>query len=249
LPTYAAGDSFLFTKGRWEQVLAVGDGKVVWAGPGDTRIERTPNFILTTARWRSVPSRQAAKVGGPDSLWPLRVGATAEFFEIDEDGERRWKCKVTGTREAEIPAGTFDVFRVRCTSGTKPGPVYERVWYFAPEVGHYVVYLFKRDGRVRLRSELLAEVPDLSRLDAATQAAVNEGFQEALEQNVSGRESLVTRNGVGPIAAVVPLATFRGGDRAFCRTYRLAMLEASRERTYSGFACRTADGLWRIPSG
>ncbi len=78
LPVYEPGDAFLFTSDRWKQVLDVRGETVVWAGRDGGRVERTRNFVVTSGRWRAAPSLQAGWVGGPDTLWPLRVGASAK---------------------------------------------------------------------------------------------------------------------------------------------------------------------------
>lgn len=247
MPNYAAGDAFLFTSGRWEKVLDVRGDTVIWAGRDGGRIERTRNFVATTGRWRAASSLQAGWIGGPDTLWPLRVGASADFIEIGDDDEREWRCRVTGTFRTEVPAGAFDVFRVRCLSGARPETVHERVWYFAPEIGHSVFHLVRRDGRAVLRDELVAHVPDLSRFDSRARAAVNRTFQDALEQNLSGREKVSLPAGGAPNAAVTPLATFRNGEGRFCRTYRLALNAGSDEHRYPGMACRSRQGVWLIP--
>ncbi len=247
LPVYEPGDAFLFTSDRWKQVLDVRGETVVWAGRDGGRVERTRNFVVTSGRWRAAPSLQAGWVGGPDTLWPLRVGASAKFIEMNEDGEREWQCRVTGTRRAEVPAGAYDVFRVRCLSGVRPETVYEQVWYFAPEIGHYVFHLARRDGRTLWRDELVAHVPDLSRFDSRARSAVNGTFQDALEKNVSGREKVTMLAGGAPNVAVTPLATFRNDEGRYCRTYRLALTDGSDEHRYPGMACRSRQGVWRIP--
>ena len=141
---------------------------------------------------------------------------------------------MTGTLRAEVPAGKFDVFRVRCLSGVRPETVYERVWYFAPEIGHTVFHFTRRDGKTLWRTELVAHVPDLERFDARARAAVNRTFQDALEKNLSGREKVAMLTGGAPNAAVTPLATFRNGDGWFCRTYRLALDDGPQEHRYPG---------------
>ena len=247
MPAYEPGDAFLFTSDRWKKVLDVRGDTVVWAGRDGEPVERSRNFVVTSGRWRAAPSLQAGWVGGPDTLWPLRVGAKATFVEIDEGGERAWRCRVTGTLRAEVPAGTYDVFRVRCLSGVRPETVYEQVWYFAPEIGHTVFHLARRDGRTLWRDELVAHVPDLSRFDPRARAAVNRTFQDALERNLSGREKPVVLAEGAPNASVTPLATFRTGEGRFCRTYRLAFDDGPREHRYPGMACRSRQGVWRLP--
>ena len=247
MPSYAPGDAFLFTSDRWKRVLDVRGDIVVWAGRDGERVERTRNFVVSSGRWRAAPSLQADWVGGPDNLWPLRVGASARFIEIDEGAEHEWQCRVTGTLRAEVPAGAFDVFRVRCLSGVGPETLYEQVWYFAPEIGHYVFHLARRNGRTLWRNELVAHVPDLSRFDPRAQAAVNRTFQDALEKNLSGREQVSLPAGDAPNAAVTPLATFRNGEGRYCRTYCLALIEGSDEHRYPGMACRSRQGVWLIP--
>lgn len=248
LPTYTVGDSFRFTRGRSEAVAEVGADTVVWANRAGDRMTRNRNFIVTGPEWRAVPGYRASDRRGPDALWPLQVGKSARFVTVSGAGNQTWRCSVTGTRQASVPAGTFDVFRVRCVSGARPGPVYEHVWYYAPDVGHYVVYVFKRDGRVRERSDLIAKNPDFAALGEPGRATVDRVFQTALESSLSGVAVGESLNGGGAVS-VMPSGTFRDAKSGFCRTYRLTLGIAGNTRAFPGIACRGEDGIWREPIG
>lgn len=248
LPAYTVGDSFRFTRGRSETVAAVNGKSVVWTNAAGDRVTRNRDFIVTAPQWRAVPGYLGGSRNGPGALWPLRVGNSAEFVTTGGTGERTWKCSVTGTREAHVPAGTFDVYRIRCVSGVRPDPVYEHVWYYAPAVGHYVVYVFKRDGRVQERTDLVAKDPDLKSLGKPARATVTRVFQTALEKSLSGVAVSDSLGGGGAVS-VAPSGTFRDAKSGFCRTYRMTLNLAGNSRAFPGIACRGKDGIWREPVG
>jgi hypothetical protein len=49
--------------------------------------------------------------------------------------EYNWSCSVAGEEKVEVPAGTFDTFKVIC-GRYKPT---ELEFFYSPEIGHYVV--------------------------------------------------------------------------------------------------------------
>lgn len=243
VPAYRAGDAFQFSGGRLEVVAEVGGNDVVWQNERGGRDRRNRNFIIDGLGWKAVPSYQVGRAEGPDTLWPLEPGRTATFITPNDESERTWRCAVTSALTTDVPAGRFDAFRVRCVTGWEPDPVDERIWYFAPDLGHYVVYVLKRDGEVYRRHELIATEPDLARMTPADRQAYDSAFQAALEKARSGTPVKSVSGIAGGILAVTPTATFRESGGRFCRRYVVTL---GGTRSYPGLACRDGDGIWRI---
>lgn len=243
LPTYRTGETFQFSRGRLESVAAVSGDNVVWQDERGDRERRNRDFIIEGDRWQAIPSYQAGRTSGPGDLWPLAVGRTATFITPDAGGGHTWRCRVTGTLKADVPAGRFDAFRIRCVTGLRPGPVDERIWYFAPRLGHSVVYVLKHDGRVTRRYDLIAAQPGLSRLGAAEKETYDSVFQKALETVRSGTPVRSTLMLAGHRLTVTPTATFREKSGQYCRRYVVTL---GNTHPYPGIACRDGDGVWRI---
>ena len=151
LPRYAPGDRFDFTGGRTEQVRAVGKGRVTWDLSGKQTYVTDGNFALPRLEWRRAKDRGESTVTKRSgSLWPLESGARARYTVVSErtrtgSGETRrrdriYHCTVERTERVSVPAGTFDAFRVECLRYNRSNTriVLQRIWHYAPEVGHYV---------------------------------------------------------------------------------------------------------------
>lgn len=248
IPSFKPGTTFVFTKGRTDTVSAVGADFVVWSDRQGNRRTRSPNFVHTTAEWREVPVYQTGFKVGPDALWPLQLGKRVKFYAVGSQSERMWRCRVTGTRNVNVRAGQFDIYRVRCRSGSKPATVHERIWYYAPAIGHYVLYIYKRDRKTRRRHELVAVLPSAENLSAETRNIIAAVFQDSLENSPSGTPvaAMVEQNSTS--VAVLPTMTFRNESGEFCRNYIQMFASNGASSQFPGLACREKDGVWRIPT-
>ncbi|MCG8508771.1 MAG: hypothetical protein MI741_06035 [Rhodospirillales bacterium] len=148
-----------------------------------------------------------------------------------------------------VPAGRFDIYRVRCKSGSRPEPVHQRIWYYAPDLGHYVLYIYKRDRKTRRRHELIAVLPPFADHSTEMRDAVRRIFQESLENSPSGTPVVSEIDGDSASVAVFPTMTFRNEKGEFCRNYVQVFAFAKGSSRFPGLACREEDGVWRIPAG
>lgn len=128
---------------------------------GEEATDVTP-FIATVA-WSLQNAVGRAEVeGDPRSLFPLRVGNSAEWTRRGTDNGQpflsRTRCTVADTVRVEVPAGAFDTFKIACIAGSDlRDPSARTTFYYAPEVAAVVRYhRTSRDGTVVRDRQLLA---------------------------------------------------------------------------------------------
>lgn len=189
---YRQGQVFVFGKDDVRKISRIGRGLVVWSD-GNRELYRTREhfFLPRTHQVRSdrVITRQFA--GDPGALWPLAVGKEVSFTEqrttsYNKTGKtrsttRNWHCKVQDARKTRVHAGTFDTYRVRCTSfrdnfrsWRSLSPLQTITWDYAPKLGHYVrrEIVQSASGRHRIQALSAALPPSLAtphRIDAVLQ--------------------------------------------------------------------------------
>ena len=249
LPTYTAGDSYHYTNGRRDTVIAANGSDVIWADREGKKRIRSRNFVLTTSQWKMASDVRAADPRGPDSLWPLLNRRTAEFVAVGRSANKTWSCRVTTARETQVPAGKFEVFRVRCRTESSETGAEERIWYYAPNLGHFVRYQYKKDGKTRRRYDLIAVRPSPSRLPVETRDRFVDLLQTALETTISGDTVDLPEEGGAPAVEIHLIATFRNEAGLYCRNFVETLKWTDRATRYPGLACREGDSVWRIPTG
>jgi hypothetical protein len=171
LPTYRAGDTFIFSDRRVETAISVDGRDVTWRAGNGQRFIRPRNFVVPIVEWSSSRTRGRRVVRGDhEGLWPLEAGRKVRFramAEVRSDSEplRRypelWSCTAMGPQRIEVPAGRFDTQQIRCDRYSPDTMrVQRRVdWYYAPDVGHYVrreTFEFVRGKRTR--ADLVAQL-------------------------------------------------------------------------------------------
>jgi len=180
LPAYRPGDTFQFDTGRVETVEAVhaADGTVTWRTGGGVVSRRFASFVVPRLEWRSGNNGgRFVTEDASNDLWPLSPNSRQAFsgtLQRDDGvaglghGERlSVECWIGATRTVSVPAGTFDTFQVNCmrrsTGSVRRSRLY--TWYYAPDVGHYVVRVIAGGfGDINQRTELVRWV----RMEAAS---------------------------------------------------------------------------------
>ena len=160
LPDYVPGEYFVYDDGTSSLVTAVSDGQVTWKHHNGATSKGYPNFIIPDLTWDSANrSSIGQSSAAPDLLWPPSPGKRGEFtFDqtiTNKDGSppdqvsRRWTCTVEGTARMTVPAGQFDTVVMACSrySATSGAWRATRRFFYAPEIGHYVI----REDRHRSR--------------------------------------------------------------------------------------------------
>jgi len=272
LPSYTKGTTYVYSNGTWETVLEAGPESVTWLNHRRDISSGSPDFTLRRTKWETDIRRGTRQFGPRDdlivksktSLWPLRAGNVANFTEtgvwidkkeaIENPYRTDWSCSVEGTEQISVMTGEFDAWKIECkryhVSGSKSQSRLREVetWFYAPEVGHYVLMTSKykyRDSTRRL--ELLAVLPPLDSLPPETQSEINRSFQQALEYKKSGESSGWSKASAGVSVETIPAGTFRTPAGSFSRRYVQKLRRPSGQQTYYGMAVRGADGVWAVP--
>jgi hypothetical protein len=272
LPQYAAGETYVYSNGTWEQVVQAGPETVVWENHRGDRSSGSPDFTLRRQSWESgkraggrefLPRNDLIGAAPPDSIWPLAQGKTASYVEegawTGEDGVEKtyrnlWRLEVAGIETVAVLAGEFEAWKIVGKRYGYGGPgsrsrLYEkRTWYYAPDAGHWVLvtrdYYYDRPSR---RLELLAVLPPEAHLPDGARRKLAQGMQQALEKQASGNPLRWTQAGDRVSGTITPLATYRLPDGTYCRNFRQELQLSGDSRTYYAMACRSEAGTWVIP--
>lgn len=250
LPHWRVGDSVSWSNGQTETVVAV-DGEVVrWRDQDGNTHAGFRNFLLPSLEWNYPESRAVTEVAvPPDTLWPLKAGNSAHFVvgqrltlkihesEIAYNDE--WMCRVDGTERVSVRLGDFDTWRLRCQRYWRGSNIGEIVWNYAPALGQAV----RRSWTGAKEAEELVAI-GRGPLGAKAERVAATVRQRGLEALVSGRRAVGRAGAIE--AAVLPLATFRAENGAWCRDFRQNLKSATGQAITAGSACRDADGRWTV---
>ena len=272
LPTYAVGQTFIYSDGGWERVTAMDSDDVSWIDHTGQTSSGSPDFTYRRTLWQSktrrgerwFSQREDIAISNPASLWPLAPGNRASFLETGtwlnkKSSDRHtyrtnWKCRVEGAETVEVMAGRFETWRIRCERFSAPrssGRLRLReiyTWNYSPVVGHYVLHTRRTAGDRNIRrKELLAVLPPVQRLDPIQTAQMNRSFQNALEFKRSSQAVPWRLIGSEISGATTAGEIYKIPDGTYCRRY-IQLLEYPEQRhAYYGMACRDSDGIWVIP--
>jgi surface antigen len=272
LPVYRQGTTFVYADGTWETVNAVAPNIVTWKDHRGYTSNGTPDFTRrriyyqtrTRQGTRTFRAREDLVFKGKEDLWPLIIGNRASYTEtgtwIDKrDGSEHsyrshWSCEVAGIERVTVPAGEFSTWKITCTRYNVPRQGVQsrakeiKTWYFAPEIGHYVLvtrnYLYDKPSR---RQELLAVLPPKKILPTRARRKMERSFQKAMEHKVSGNSASWSMSSAAASGITTPYGTFKLEDGTFCRRYVQDLNFSDDQQTYYGMACRNPKGKWVVP--
>ncbi len=148
---YMVGDSFTFDNPQetWTVVSIEGE-RVYWRSDRGDEHVTGHDPLMPALEWKFVGEgggrRQFSDIKG--SLFPLKKGNLLTYTSSVEnwtvkDGVREqpqswqynWSCNVAGTERMEVPAGSFDTYKVVC-GRYKPSEI---EFFYAPRIGYFVV--------------------------------------------------------------------------------------------------------------
>ena len=258
LPDYVPGEYFVYDDGTSVLVTAVEKGLVTWKHHNGAVSTGYPNFIIPDLAWTSADrSSQGRTTAPPDLLWPPAPGKRGQFdFEQTiayQDGRapdvisRSWACEVEGTSRVTVPAGSFDTVVMTCNRYSSSSGSWRATqrYYFAPEVGHYVVREDRHRSRPNTRRELVAYGFNSTVLPPEDQSQLNQALQNALTKNKDGQASF-WKSPSGPVSAMlVPFRSFKDPTGTSCREYRSIYSVNGRVGQHTREVCRRPDGRWQ----
>lgn len=257
LPDYAPGEYFVFDDGSAVLVSEVSDGLVTWRHENGVISKGYPNFIIPDLSWTSANRfSEARTTAPPDLLWPLAAGKRGTFdFEqaiASNDGSaptqlvRRWTCTVEGTERVSVAAGSFDTVVIACNRYSDAGSWRAtRRFYYAPDLGYYVLREDRHHRRTDTRRELVNHGFNSTVLSKRDQIVLNKKLQATLTENKDGQASF-WRNQKGDLAAMlVPVRSYPGTNGQSCRAYRSIYSVSGRIHENDRDVCRQSQGNWQ----
>ena len=264
LPQYHVGDTFLFSDGTIEKVVAVYGDRVDWESRGgDFRYSTYSNFILPKRSWETQKRKVTVQYNSdPKRYWPLQEGESGYLSTIVAVSNspysnaksylQSWRCAVGGIYQLVVAAGQFDAQKIECRRTTLMGRwMQTRTWYYAPAVGHYILQqdeyapTSSRTHTKRHR-ELLAVIPSDVQLTTRGESSPEHHFQKVLDTVESGESSEWRDESDRYSRTITLLRSFKTADSRYCREYQLLRRDDGRTMEYQGTACRGEDRRWRV---
>jgi surface antigen len=255
IPSYRRGDSYTYSSGRTETIQDVVDDRVVWRNDLNSSFERYPNFIFPSIETKTDRGQVTRSFDvPPDTMWPLIPGTRRQFkssVRVKLDGQngerlfyREWICTVVGKAEVEVQFGKFESVEVACERYSRGKWRERRVWYYVPEIGHYVRRVDQFLGRDSRDTELVSIQQGFDGLSRDAKRALYDLEQQTLERMPSGKAAN-WRSNEGDIAVtMVVTRTLKTEAGQFCRTFRQTISGEGGDRLVPGLACRTWNGRW-----
>lgn len=260
-PSYETGSRFVYADGEVETVVNVEGPHVRWRSNRGASFSTYHNFVLPRLDWRS-PGESGQRVlnAAPDDLWPLKAGTEVSFaattvVQYDERPDNlskrheTWRCRLEGIETVSIRLGTFETQKIVCDGRADPaGTHLRRVWFYAPEIRHYVLREDVVGSQAPRRSaELLAILPSGDDWPPVARAGLGWAFQHALETADSGEHTTWKSSAVDTVVTIKPGPRVAAEQAKICRSFRQIWSRPREQRVYPGVACRAASGHWLIP--
>lgn len=257
LPSYEAGDVFIYSNGRIETVVRVGGNRVVWRGNDGSGYTSHPNFMLPRITWHegSGAGRRSAETDAGD-LWPIPPGEDRSFqVRIKTDGgsqvtTQEWRCRGEGENRITVAAGIFDTVVFSCERSNPAKAEWKRrVWYYAPSVRHYVRRDELKNGAKRAsRVELVAVRPGGREWPPAARAGLGWAVEDTLQNKPTGEEVVWRSTGVDTEFLIRPTMEPVRRNGKLCRSFVLVRGQLETARVYPAMACRDpGTGRWLVP--
>ncbi len=267
LPSYKEGTTYVYSDGTWETVTAVMPDMVSWIDHRGKVSSGSPDFMFKRSNWktktrggtREFKTHKGFFFDDAATLWPLSKGNSLNFSEIGswskkagpkKSYRKEWYCKVVGTERVSVMAGEFDTWKILCNRFSRGNHRLRevKIWYYSPEVGHYVLNITKyRYNKSPRRLELLSVLSPMAELPVKAKRHMDRSFQDALElnkQNVPVSWSFAAMNISGE---TTPGKAFKQPDGTFCRHYSQKVKLVDSIHSNYGMACRVSKGNWIIP--
>ncbi len=190
----------------------------------------------------------------PDMLWPLIPGTRRQFtskVRVQRDRteqlfNRDWICSVNGVERISVRVGDFEAVKISCDRYGRGKWRQKRVWYYVPEIGHYVRRVDSFLQREPREVELVSIKQAHNGLSEAARRSLYEMQQQTLERMPSGKPANWKADDGELTVTMTVTQTMRTAAGQFCRTINEEINDAGLGRLVPGLACRTWNGRWVI---
>ena len=195
-PQYKVGDAYTFGSPdvTW-RVVAINDGRITWRSDTGSEQVTGSNPMLPALAWRSEKHGSGQRIISDKvgSLFPMRVGARMTFrADVSTDKPPygwgfNWICEVQDRQGIAGPVGTIDAFKVGCGRENTD----EMVFFYAPEIGHYVTKSTSSTGNDGARVKHLIAYEKMNSTGALERVAFNSRALEHVNSPVPKSPSVM----------------------------------------------------------
>ena len=261
LPELRVGQYFSYDNHRTELVVAVDGDKVRWRNNRGFRYLSSRDFSQPYLKWQWEDRiGEVEYLSDGDSIWPLDEGHASRFvtrYQVEDRNTgdvkpysaRYWHCRPGKEYEVKVKAGSFNARRLDCTARYGRKSFHHRTWFYAPEVGHFILredYYLPRGKRRRIELVSWGMMPD--RFPEKIKIVLRQVRQLTLEKNESGHETYWSQrdeSGKEYSGAITPMRTYKTSKGFWCRDYQMKYYQNGRRDivTNKG-ACRNKEGQW-----
>jgi len=260
-PAYEVGSRYVYDDGEVRTVLEVDGDRVYWKSSTSAQAVAYRNFLIPPLSWGSPEvNGERSLDSAPGELWLHDGGREVTFTttavveeaaQPDSQSEltETWRCRVEGESELSVRAGDFRTRQIVCDGQLEPeGIRLQRIWHYAPEIAHYLVFEEIEESRGRSRrSELLAIVPSTGEWPPVAQAGLGWAIEHALETAAPGEATTWTSSAVETKVTITPGPPAASAKDEACRSFVQTWIQPEGTRIYPGYSCRNASGKWLIP--
>ena len=260
-PYYEIGDNYIYSNGRIETAVRIEGSLVHWVANDGSRYLASSNFVMPPVKWENGDGAVESTVVSSSSVtWPPAriddVVYTAKPVELNagrrlhEAWSGEWRCGAGEWSTLAVPAGKFDVVKITCEKTSRaPGEWRRRVWYYAPDLRHFVRKEETVDiGRSPTVMELIAIHPDRSSWTSPARSGFNWAIQKLLDRGTVGDSFEWTVADSGIEFDIVLTGEMRTADSSSCRRYVVVRKKPGNPRILPALACRDGvSGRWKIP--
>jgi hypothetical protein len=154
---------------------------------------------------------------------------------------------VEGTQRVGVRAGTFDTYVISCKRYSNDGRKWRatRKFYYAPDIGHYVIREDNYTSRSNKKRQLVSYGFNSTFLPEKDQITLNRKLQIALNKNIDGIASTWTNQKKDITVMLIPVSSFIGADGQKCREYHSVYSVMGRIRKNVREVCKQPNGLWQ----
>lgn len=260
-PHYEAGDNYIYSNGRIETATRTADGLVHWVANDGSRYTAVNSFVMPPVDWENGSgSVQSTVVSSSTVKWPPAIAGEMVFVaqptdpgaarHLHESWSGEWTCGTEGRSTMTVPAGRFDVLKIACEKLPDSSSGWSRrVWYYAPDIRHFVRKEETRPAGANPEViDLIAVRPGRSAWTRSARSGFDWAIQKLLDGGAIGQsiEWKVADNGAE--FDITLTGQIDAAGSVVCRRYVVVRKKPGQPRSFPALACRDGvSGRWMLP--